>query len=138
MVELADLPPPTHLVPFERDLLRRFITEHGNLFESLDFNVRVGGGRDVPPGVEPQFEALWKKLTQKRIDAVGFRPGQVWILEFKGQAGLAALGQTLGYVQLYQRQFRPGSQIVPAIITDLLGPDDEFLFATNGVRIFIV
>ena len=124
-----------HMSPYECLLWDEYLYRFQDFYDRFEYDVHVGEGSTLPGVTTPEFLAAGKLLTQKRIDAVGYRPGEIWIYEVKPDAGLSALGQLLAYRDLYTRQFLPGESIHLALVTDHLSPDDEFLLNKNNIAI---
>jgi hypothetical protein len=69
------------------------------------FDVRVGRGQTPLGGESPEMLAMWRSLTQKRIDVVGWDKATVDIFEVKLYAGLGALGQVMSYRALWPASY---------------------------------
>lgn len=66
------------------------------------YNVRLAAG-DPPASIaNAEDRRLWQQLTDKRIDAVGRRDGAYTIFEARRRSGWSAIGQLLGYAQLWR------------------------------------
>ena len=126
------------MMPGDVPLWQRYIVQHGEYFDRFEYNRHVGEGVELDPSWPPNIVKAALALTQKRIDAVGYRGPEVWIFEVKPDAGLSALGQVLAYRTLWNRDPANPKVTYLAIITDRLNPDEAFLFDTYGVRVYIV
>ena len=127
-----------HLLPAERDLWQSWMDKNEQGWHSYEYDVHVGEGI-TPLAYEFEWERdLARTLTQKRIDVVAMRQGVLWIFEVKPGAAMSAYGELLAYQQLYRRTFKYEGAIELAIVTDRLGPDDEWLFKDRGIHIFLV
>lgn len=135
--------PNTQLIKYPRmakmdyELWNKFIAEKGREYDSFDYDVKVGKGvkptGDVPANLAADFESL----TKKRIDAVGYQPGGVTLIEVKPRAGTSALGQLLSYSDLYKSTF-PGNNIKQlALVTAFINPDEENVYDKYGIKIFV-
>ena len=127
-----------HLSPAENTLFRRWLILHENEFERFDFDVRVGEGAREPVPTLDKIAQGFVTLTQKRIDVVAHRPGEIWIIEVRPRADQTALGNLMGYRTLYQRQFSPAETVKLMVITDRIGDDDRMIFMTAGVPVVVV
>lgn len=132
------LPKYPHLLPADVLLWERFLDQYPDYFESVEYDVHVGGAVDHSPWWSDKFriEASW--LASKRIDVVGHRKGEIWIVELKPEAGLSAIGQLIGYELLYQKRYSPTWPLVKCLVTNLLTPDERFLTVALGIRTFQV
>ena len=85
------------MMPNDIALWERFLTQHKDLFDRIDYDLHVGTGYGYSED-DPEWRInLASALTQFRIDAVGWSGSQPTIIEVKPYAGLSALGQVLGY-----------------------------------------
>jgi len=75
-------------------------------------------------------------LTQKRIDVVAERDGEVWIFEVKPDAGLSAIGQVLSYRVLYKQHFREERPIKLAIVTTRVDDDIREVAKEYGIVVY--
>ena len=92
-----------HLLPQDSPVLTAFLVENGNRYTRVDFDVRVGTGRDPGPDFDDNIRKDALDLSRRRIDALGHTANGVEIVEVTSAAGVTALGQLLTYNQLYQR-----------------------------------
>lgn len=116
----------------------RFLDRYSSDFIGFDYDVRVGEGIDPPEGTAPNIRKMALDLTRKRIDAVGYQLGKIWIIEVKQRPGVGAVGQILTYVTLYFRQFNPTKTLIPAIVADIVEPDIRYVLSKNNVLWFEV
>ena len=70
-----------HLLPNEERIWERFLQIYGDQFQNYRYDVRVGKGQDPGPRYEWKWRQLAIMLTQKRIDVVAERDGEIWIFE---------------------------------------------------------
>jgi len=127
-----------HMLPAESALWLGFLRKFGSGWTNFQYDVHVGEGITLGPDYDVMTQGLAKALTQKRIDALGWRQGVPWIFEVKVQAALSALGQVMGYRALYVKTFRWEGDVRLAIVTDMVMPDDKYVFEAHGIKVFIV
>ena len=127
-----------HMMPVEVPLWERFLSEHQEYFDSFSYDVHVGEGIPANPLWPENIKAMAKYVTQKRIDAVGYRKGEVWIIEVKPDAGLSAIGQLLSYKELYIKKHGELKKIYLACVTDNITPDEIYLFKKFNIRYYVV
>jgi len=125
-----------HLGPEDAAIWARFIDKNPNFFKSVEYDVKVGQGRDYSSLPKNQYSEDLKNLSLKRIDVVGFRQGEILVIELKPAATLAAIGEAIGYTQLFKEANPSAGRILPAVITDQILPDMENIAEKNGVLIF--
>lgn len=97
-----------HLLPDDIEVWEKFLVDYPDMFQVLDYDVRVGHGRPMPELKEPQLRKCAVDLSQRRIDAVGHQRNSRTIIEITHTAGLKALGQMTAYPTLYKHKY-PGS-----------------------------
>jgi hypothetical protein len=89
------------LLPAEAVVLREWLRQHEKEYDRFDFNVRIGSGTD-PGDKYPDYVRQGAiKNTQRRIDAIGWSGNQATLIEVKSRASFNAMGQLLGYRQLW-------------------------------------
>ena len=127
-----------HMLKNDVSLWESFLKLYGDYFDVFDYDVHLGEGNPVKLPALPNIVSATKSLTQKRIDAVGYRNDEVWIFEVKPDAGLSALGQLIGYRDLWIRERGRPDIFYQAIVTDFLGVDDKYLFELHGIKTYTV
>jgi len=90
-----------HLLPQDTPVLTAFLIENGHKYTRVDFDVRVGAGRDPGPDFDDNIRKDGLDLSRRRIDALCTNNDTVDIVEVTGAAGTTALGQLLSYRELY-------------------------------------
>lgn len=118
------------------DLWRKWLTFYEADFASFDYNVRVGQGIQPPAYLTDQEKALWKALTQKRIDVVAHRYDSDWIIEIMERPGLATVGQLIGYHSLGRTYLELKPTVRLALICARLGHDMAQIFREINVIVF--
>jgi len=100
-------PPYIHLRPEEITSLEAWM-KSGLMPDFIDysFDVRVGKGIEPPPDIQEPWRSMWLYLTKRRIDLLGWTKDSVWIIELKGRADLAGIGQLLGYRELIKTTYK--------------------------------
>lgn len=128
------LPKYPHLVGSDIPTWDTWIRAHGQLFSGYDYDVHVGAGLEPDRDQPYPLQTMWIGLTQKRIDVVGYRPGEIWLIEVKDRPTTAAVGQALSYQILYQADYNPIHPPIPCIIAGSIEPDIELVLVHFGVR----
>lgn len=113
-----------HLLGEDIPVWDRFIEKYPDRFDTIDYDVHVGIGITPDKNTEDEASRQWILLTQKRIDAVGWKNNQPTIIEVKNRVGLDTLGQVLGYRFLYLREFPEILGLPILIVCAVIGPDD--------------
>jgi len=125
-----------HMLPADQLLWDVFLPKYGSYWDGFDYDIHVGEGVGPLPGYPPGIARAALSLTQKRIDAVGYRGSEVWVFEIKPHAGLSAIGQVLSYSELYDTAHPGGLVTHKAIVTDLTDADIHTLCRTWAIRLY--
>jgi hypothetical protein len=89
----------------ESNISRAWIRLHAYEYDLLEFNVRVGQGQEIQPGVTGATAQQFSNITRKRIDIAAHFGTLVDLVEVKPRASMGAIGQLLGYRHLWQEDF---------------------------------
>lgn len=127
-----------HLIGEDKKIWERFLVAHGDKFGRYEFDVHIGTPVKPPDDMPEPYKSMAEGLSQYRIDVVGTTPDTIYIIEVKFEAGMSAMGQVLGYVSLYKRDFKPDKPVVPILITDAPKPDARYYLDLYGVQLIIV
>jgi len=124
--------------PVDAALWFRWSRIYAREYIGFYFNVRIAGRVDNPPGGQARGIEAHFDNTAFRLDAVGIRPDHYDIIEFRGRAGVGALGAVLAYERLFLREasdFRPTQKI---IVTEVLNPELWLIYRQFNVRVDVV
>lgn len=127
-----------HLMVNDVEIWERYLEVHAKEWDSFEYDVRVGEGQQPNPEHPKNIQTMAVALTEKRIDVVGRRHGQVWIIEVKLSAMLSAVGQLVSYQILYEERFPGAGPTELLIVTDRIGPDLENLCKKFRISIAVV
>ena len=116
----------------------RFLNQHPDFFDRVDYDFCVGEGVDVPDGTPENIARDAKILSQKKIDVVGYKDDDVWIVELKPTADKSALGQIQVYEHLFDKQERVSGDILSVVIAGEVEREVSEIFGMNGVEIILV
>ena len=126
-----------HLGPEDAAIWSKFIQRKPNFYDLVEYDAKVGEGRDYSEHPDDQYKADMVLLSRKRIDVIGFKAGEIHIIELKPKATLSAIGQVIGLMKLYQAENQTTAKIMPVIITDEILPDMANLCGQMGVLLFL-
>lgn len=137
---MPDFPPELlrkypHMFPKDIVIWERFLLKHANEFTGFDYDIKVGTVPKFPDGLDTGIYKAGEILWKKRIDAVGHKADELLIIEVKPNAGPSAIGQVLGYVQLYRDEIKPTQKISGLIVTDF--PDLDLNRLAEAMKIQI-
>lgn len=124
------------MLPRDKAIWDRFLEQHGSYFERFDYDTHVGEGIGDIAGETDQTRRIALALTQKRIDAVGYKGSEIWVIEIKPYAGLSAIGQVVSYEILYNKDFGEGKVTHKAIVTDRTDADIHILCRKLSIRLY--
>lgn len=119
------------------DLWRKFLHYYENDFTAYDYNVHVGQGIASPPYFTQEEKALWKTLTQKRIDVIAERFDETWIFEIDERPVSRTVGQIFVYGTLAAKYLQLKPVVRAALICARLGHDMAEVFKAQGVLVFL-
>lgn len=90
------------MLPSDVPLWHLFLDRYASNFERFFYNVRVGGPSFEGLNVDAAMAKMWYASTAKRIDAIGEKKGEIWIIEVASSPYLRAVGQCLSYKFLWE------------------------------------
>jgi len=73
---------------------------------------------------EDNVKRMATAITQKRIDAVGWKGDQLTIIEVKKSVAIGTLGQVLGYQVLFVQEFPHFNKPKLLVVCESIGIDD--------------
>ncbi len=127
-----------HLAPKEAVIWTRFLARYGDGWERYDYDVRVGEGRPVDPSWPPEIQDMARRLSLKRIDAIGYRGAVPTLFEVSPRGGRALYGA----LHLYERLFREATGYVGALglaaVTLTIDPDVLRVMQAEGIAVYLI
>lgn len=93
---------PQQMLPSDVPLWNLFLDKYATWFERFYYNVRVGGPDISKISGDLALAKMWYASTAKRIDAIGERSDEIWIIEVAASPYLRAVGQCLSYKFLWE------------------------------------
>jgi hypothetical protein len=106
---------PEQMLPPDVPLWHLFLDRYAATFEAFYYNVRVGGPSFDGLDVDLTYAKMWYASTAKRIDAIGEKKNELWIIEVASSPYLRAVGQCLSYKFLWEEDpkiKKPASMIL--------------------------
>lgn len=112
-----------------------FLDRFSEWFERFYYNVKVGGADPTKVPGAPVFAKQWYDVTAKRIDAIGERKNDIWIIEVASSPFLRAVGQCLSYKLLWEQdpQIRKAARMV--LVSYGLDVDLKYVLKHYGVEV---
>ncbi len=127
-----------HLLGEDVTVWDSFVEQYPDRFHTVDYDVHVGTGIEVPAHPDENIAEQYRNLTKKRIDVIGWKNNLPTIIEVKYRVGLDTLGQVLGYRVLYLKE-HPEILCIPLLIVcAIIGPDDIYILDHFNVPFVIV
>ncbi len=126
-----------HMKPEDVAVWERFIDTNPGYFETVDYDFPVGSGAPVSPDHPENIQRDHTILTQKKIDAVGYRGDSVTLVEVKPIADMRGLGQILSYSHLYAIDHPEAGALTRMVVAGSTERELEAVYAAQGVEIEI-
>lgn len=89
------------MTSIETEIAKAWVRNHGDDYDRLEFNVRLGKATAVPDSYDESIQRLSAAVTRQRADIVAWFEYSVDIIEVKPRAKTSAIGQLLGYRHLW-------------------------------------
>lgn len=124
-----------HMKPEDVAVWERFIDAHPGYFDTVDYDVAVGTGVSPAGKHDPAIEAGYQTLTQKKVDAIGYKSDRITIVEVKPIADMRALGQAITYSHLYAEDHPEAGDLTRLVVAGAIERDLAPIYATQGVEI---
>jgi hypothetical protein len=122
---------------WESALLQAWLAMAGGVWESFDFNVRLGGGVDPGPAFAPSIRAGSIANTQPRADCIATKGLSAAIVEVKIVGYLGSLGQILAYEQLYRHDHPELLRVDRILVAHHLAAEVARVLTSNHVTIVV-
>lgn len=126
------------MLPSDVAIWERFLERYGKDYTGFDYDVHVGGWVTETDQWTGTKKKVYWSMAAKRIDAVGHKPGEIWLLEVKPEAGVTAVGQLVMYSMLYRDRFHPVENVMAALVCENVLPDEKSVITRLGFKIFVV
>lgn len=132
------LPSYEHLRPEDIAVWERFIEKYPNAYETVNYDLKTGKGREYPETPGELIQADMIHLSRKRIDAVAYFGTWVYIIEIKPVANPSAIGQIETYTELYKIDNPEIENIEKVIIAGEIDPDTQTVANLKDIKVWIV
>jgi len=114
-----------HLLQADANLWDRFLARNPRRFEDILYDIRVGEGRDPGDDYNPSIRQMAIDLSQRRIDAIGITPDEMYIIEISCRPGLKAVGQLIAYPILFAEKYPTTKAIRTLLVAETIESDVE-------------
>ncbi len=123
------------MLPREILIWQTWLRKNTPRFDSYDYNVRVGDGRD-PGAAYPQWARDMAILSsQLRLDVLARNGTQATIIEIEENPGMRAVGQLLGYEVFWIRDNPTLPRPKLMLICHTLNSDPALVLARSGIQV---
>lgn len=126
------------MLPADVEVWDRFLDQHGYEFVGFRYDVHVGGEVERQSDWTKKIFQMASWLAAKRIDAVGYKAGEVCIFEVKPEAGVTAVGQLVTYKMLFIEKYRPLGRLECALVCANATIDEKRVLGAQGFKVFVV
>lgn len=127
-----------HLLPADCFLWDLWLAINSGAFSEFQYDVKVGEGSDPGPGFEDNIRYDAIRLSQRRIDVVGYQAKAITLFEITTNAGLTALGQCLAYPKLFRDTYSPDRDVKMHLVTYQFQSDIERVFIEHGIGYTVI
>lgn len=100
----------------EVPIVRAWLRAHGDEFDVIEFNPRVGFGRAVDAADDEATRRMWQAVTAHRPDVIARRGETFQVIEAKRYARVQAVTQVMRYTLEFATQRPDVHRVEPAII----------------------
>ena len=101
----------------------RFIDIYSQDFKQFYYNVCVGEPTMWAEGLEEDMARMVEHVSRRRIDVVGEKKEEWWLMEIRMNAGPGAIGSVLTYKTLWEENPPDKRLVTPVIVTDYTDPN---------------
>ena len=126
-----------HLLDQDAPVLTAYLKENGTRYSGVQFDVRIGTGRDPGQDFPENIRQMALDLSRRRIDALGQKPSSVDIIEVTGAAGTTTLGQLIAYKELYIKEYKPATPPTLVLAARSIQTDMHPAFTAAGIEIHL-
>lgn len=123
------------MLPPDVPLWHLFLDKFAWMFQRFYYNVRVGGPDMTEVIADEAIKKMWYASTAKRIDAIGERDKDIWIIEVASSPYLRAVGQCLSYKFLWEEDPKIDKPARAVLLCYFLDSDLERILKHYGVEI---
>lgn len=126
------------MLPADVPLWHRFLDRYASNFERFFYNVRVGGPDVSKIEGDEVLKRMWYLNTAKRIDAIGEKENELWIIEVASSPYLRAVGQMLTYHFLWDLDPKINKPVKDVLLCYYLDSDLEKVLKHHKVQVLTI
>ena len=117
---------------------KAWLAQYQSGYDRFDYNVRLGAGVDPGPSVDEPYRGMAIKLSQARLDAVGWQGSNPTIFEVERYGRARAVGQLLTYQALWEQSNLSAVSPHLALVAASYTPNIDAALATHQIDLYIV
>lgn len=106
------------MMPLDREIWQRFLLRYEDDFDEFDYDVLCGPKLRLEREDLPWLGDMTERLMSLRIDVLGYKEDECWLIEVKPNAGLSALGQLMAYRFYLLEEKYENRELKAVIVTD--------------------
>ncbi len=129
---------PPQMLPPDVPLWHAYLDKSAGQFLRFYYNVRVGGPDISKLKVDLSLAKMWYASTAKRIDVIGERADEIWIIEVASSPYLRAVGQCLSYKFLWEEDPKIDKPAKAVLLCYFLDSDLQRILKHYGVHIITI
>jgi hypothetical protein len=126
---------PQQMLPSDVPLWNKYLDFHAFEFLKFYYNVRVGGPDIEKLDVDYRLAKMWYASTAKRIDVIGEKEKEIWIIEVASSPYLRAVGQCLSYKFLWDEDPKIDKPAKAVLVCYYLDSDLERILKKYDVMV---
>lgn len=126
---------PEQMLEQDVPLWHLFRKKYGSQFSHFFYNVRVGGPDLKNVKADEKLLKMWYDVTAKRIDAIGEKNQEIWIIEVASIPGIRAIGQILSYRFLWNLDIKIKKLVKDVLLCYRIDNDLEMVLKHYGVMV---
>lgn len=127
-----------HLLPREVRIWDAYLRQHGMPEGTVTYDVHLGSGAPVRSHWPVWMGPMVAALSRHRVDVIVERSDEVVIFELKGYAGMAAVGQLLGYESLWLLERGAVRPVHLVCVCESMEADMGSVFAHYDILVVVV
>ena len=127
-----------HMKVDEAAIWERFLVQLPWRTVAIEYDLRLGDGVSMPLDAPEWVRKMAWSLSTKRVDVMIETRNEFVIVEVKGRAGLSAVGQLLGYLSLFTRQYKPQKRVKLVLVCEEIAPDVAPVLREYGIETYLV
>jgi hypothetical protein len=129
---------PQQMLPPDVPLWHLFLDRYAGNFERFFYNVRVGGPDMTNVDASEAMKKMWYASTAKRIDAIGEKKDEIWIIEVASSPYLRAVGQMLTYHFLWDLDPKINKPVKDVLLCYFIDSDLRKVLEHNKVTVLTI